>query len=93
MIDQQLHSNASSGSSADFSVGDRCELSAIGKQRCFRYRSTMGTVVSAPHNYGWVRVQFDGTRSVRTLHKSYLVPLVTTARVTISEAEAPSLAG
>jgi hypothetical protein len=60
---------------AGFEVGDRCELSEVGRLRCFRYSCTTGTVVSAPKNHGWVRVRFDGSRNPKTLHKSYVVRL------------------
>ena len=58
-----------------FEVGDRCELSQVGRLRCFRYSSVTGTIVSAPKNHGWVRIRFDGSRNPKTLHKSYVVRL------------------
>lgn len=57
-----------------FQVGDRVRLSEIGKSRV-RPRSPIGTIVGRGSLRGSaesVRVKFDGLKTVRRLHFTYL---------------------
>lgn len=75
MMEPELQTMSPPVSAEEFKVGDRCELSSVGRLRCFRYSSMTGTIVSAPKHHSWVRVQFDGSKNPRTLHKSYVARL------------------
>jgi hypothetical protein len=60
-----------------FQLGDRVRLSPLGKDRVRRPTTEIGTVVGLVNNRspGTVRVLFDGLKTAKTLHKTYVEPL------------------
>lgn len=59
-----------------FRLGDRVRLSQLGKQRTRRPTSEVGTIVGlVNHTTGSVRILFDGLRTAKSLHWTYVEPL------------------
>jgi hypothetical protein len=58
-------------------LGDRVCLSQLGKARVRRPTTETGTVVGVVgnHNPSTVRVLFDGLKTVKSIHRTYIVPL------------------
>src|SRR5215470_16977814 len=63
---------------ADFRVGDRVQLSKLGRPRFPRTDARVGTVVHIPDpkkgGRMWVRVLFEGRSSPMEIHRSYIEP-------------------
>ncbi len=61
-----------------FRLGDRVRLSQLGRDRVRRNTPEIGTVVGlvSNSNPSSIRVLFDGLRSVKSLHKTYIEPLL-----------------
>jgi hypothetical protein len=57
-----------------FRLGDRVCLSQLGKGRVRRPTTETGTVVGVVgnHNPSTVRVLFDGLKTVKSMHKTYI---------------------
>jgi len=57
-----------------FKVGDRIRLSQLGKQRTRKPTTETGTVVGlvSSHNTGSIRVLFDGLKTAKSLHRTYI---------------------
>jgi len=53
-------------------IGARCRLSALGSQHMPRQTRSNCTVVGSGMTKNQVRVKFDGSKTARTLHRSYL---------------------
>jgi hypothetical protein len=64
--------SSSHSSDDDFSVGDRVGLSALGRERCHKYRSTTGVVVKVIKPGSRLRILLDDVKNQRTLHRTYL---------------------
>ena len=62
----------------NFRVGDRVQLSKLGRPRFPRTDARVGTVVHIPDlkraGRMWVRVLFDGRASPMQIHRSYIEP-------------------
>jgi hypothetical protein len=59
-----------------FKLGDRVRLSQLGKQRTRKPTTETGTVVGlVNHSTGSVRVLFDGLRTAKSLHWTYIETL------------------
>ncbi len=59
----------------DFNLGDRVQLSELGKSRNTKARPEKGTVVRVPRRPGGpksVDVLFDGNKQATTIHLSYI---------------------
>jgi hypothetical protein len=55
--------------------GDRFRLSLLGIERCPKLATSSGTIVNVTRMKSLLRVRFDGTKSVRSFHRSYIVPI------------------
>ena len=56
-----------------FKLGDRVRLSELGKQRTRKPTTEIGTVVGlVNHSTGSVRILFDGLRTAKSLHWTYV---------------------
>jgi hypothetical protein len=60
-----------------FKLGDRVRLSQLGKQRTRKPTAEIGTIVGlvSSHNPGSIRVLFDGLKTAKSLHRTYLEAL------------------
>jgi hypothetical protein len=60
-----------------FRLGDRVCLSQLGKDRVRKPTAETGTVVGlvGNRNPNTVRVLFDGLKTAKSLHKTYIEPL------------------
>lgn len=59
-----------------FKLGDRVRLSPLGKQRTRNPTTEIGTVIGVVnHSSGSVRVLFDGLKSAKSLHWTYVEAL------------------
>lgn len=58
-------------------MGSRFQLTRLGAERCSRFVGQTGIVVGFSRANGSIRVLFDGTKTARSLHRSYieLIPL------------------
>jgi len=56
----------------DFQIGDRIRLSALGRSRMTRVRSTTGKVVGFGRSETTLRIVFDGSNYPVSIHSSYL---------------------
>ena len=54
-----------------FPIGARVRFNELGAARSPKMSSRVGTVVKAASSNG-VRVVFDGTKTINTIHRSYL---------------------
>jgi hypothetical protein len=60
-----------------FRLGDRVCLSQLGKCRVRRPTTETGTVVGVVGNHpSTIRVLFDGLKTVKSIHKTYIEPLL-----------------
>jgi hypothetical protein len=55
----------------ELKLGQRIQLSALGRSRCPRIKVQTGVIVGEPLGRG-VRVILDGSKTPITLHKSYV---------------------
>lgn len=55
-------------------AGARFRLSQLGIERCSKRLQRTGIVVDINRTGSAFRVLFDGTKSVRSIHRSYIVP-------------------
>ena len=55
--------------------GDRFRLSVLGAQRCPKFATRTGTIVNVTRTKSLLRIRFDGTKSVRSFHRSYIAPI------------------
>ncbi|SHN82533.1 hypothetical protein [Bradyrhizobium erythrophlei] len=51
--------------------GARVRLSALGKERCPKFKTDTGVVLGRMGSSS-IRVKFDGTKEPRTIHLSYV---------------------
>jgi hypothetical protein len=61
-------------SETDLRIGDRVQLSELGKSRYAKARSMKGTVVKFPRGGRTVEVLLDGNKLPTRLHRSYVQP-------------------
>jgi hypothetical protein len=61
---------------AEFSIGSRCQVKMGGKFSR-RLQGRTGTVVGSSQSKNGIRVVLDGAKTAQTLHRSYLIPLMT----------------
>jgi hypothetical protein len=53
-------------------LGSRFQLSPLGIERCSKCSGQTGVVVGFSRANGSIRVLFDGTKTPRSLHRSYI---------------------
>jgi hypothetical protein len=65
------------GNSEDFglTLGSSVRLSRLGVERCSKSRSHSGKIVGFSRANGSIRVLFDGTKTPRSLHRTYIEPI------------------
>jgi hypothetical protein len=54
--------------------GARFQLSPLGIERCPRQVSHTGVVIDVARTKSGVRVLFDGTKAIRIIHRTYIIP-------------------
>ena len=64
----------------DFELGSRFRLTRLGAERCAKLAGHFGIVVGFSRANGSIRVLFDGTKTARSLHRSYIEPVPSDAR-------------
>jgi hypothetical protein len=55
-------------------IGARFQLTELGTQRCANVSGTAGVIVGFSRANGSIRVLFDGTKTPRSLHRTYIEP-------------------
>jgi hypothetical protein len=55
--------------------GSRFQLTQLGNQRCPKLRGRTGTIISLTRTQSTFRVQLDGTKSPRSMHRTYIMPI------------------
>ena len=55
-------------------AGARIRLSQLGIERCPKLVQRTGTIVDINRTGSAFRVLFDGTKSVRSIHRTYIMP-------------------
>jgi hypothetical protein len=58
--------------SLDLKLGSRFQLTRLGVERCSKRSGHAGVVVGFSRANGSIRVLFDGTKSPRSLHRTYI---------------------
>jgi hypothetical protein len=58
----------------DIELGSRCQLTELGAERCSKFSGQAGIIVGFSRANGSIRVLFDGTKTPRSLHRSYIEP-------------------
>jgi hypothetical protein len=61
-------------------LGSRCRLTRLGAERCPRLAGQVGIVVGFSRANSSIRVLFDGNKTARSLHRSYIEPIPSDAR-------------
>jgi ribosomal protein L21E len=61
---------------ADFSIGDRIQISALGASQCPRLAGKTGMIVGRSIYANSVSVRFDGNKSASTFHRDYIEVIV-----------------
>ena len=56
----------------DLKLGSRFQLTQLGAKRCSRLIGQTGIIVGFSRANGSIRVLFDGTKTARSLHRSYI---------------------
>jgi hypothetical protein len=60
--------------------GSRFQLTQLGAERCSKFVGQTGIIVGFSRANGSIRVLFDGTKTARSLHRTYIEPVLTDAR-------------
>jgi hypothetical protein len=55
--------------------GTRFRLSPLGLQRCPKLAASTGMVLEVMRTKSPLRVKFDGTKSIRSFHRTYIMPI------------------
>lgn len=63
------------GSKPELKPGCRVQLTPLGAERCPKLQVGAGTILSEARNANGFRVQFDGAKQPRTLHRTYIMPV------------------
>ena len=58
----------------DLKLGSRFQLTQLGAKRCSRLIGQTGIIVGFSRANGSIRVLFDGTKTPRSLHRTYIEP-------------------
>jgi hypothetical protein len=58
-------------------LGSRFRLTQLGAERCPKLLGRTGAVVGFSHTNLSIRVLFDGTRTPRSLHRTYIESIMT----------------
>jgi hypothetical protein len=68
---------------SDLRIGARFQLTELGTQRCANVSGRAGIIVGFSRANGSIRVLFDGTKTPRSLHRTYIEPesALTSSRV------------
>ena len=61
-------------------LGSRFQLTRLGAERCSRFVGQTGIIVGFSRANGSIRVLFDGTKTARSLHRTYIEPVLAEAR-------------
>jgi hypothetical protein len=64
----------------DLELGSRFQLTQLGAQRCSKFIGQVGIIVGFSRANGSIRVLFDGTKTPRSLHRTYIEPVSMEAR-------------
>jgi hypothetical protein len=56
----------------DIELGSRFQLTQLGAKRCSKCIGQAGIIVGFSRANGSIRVLFDGTKTPRSLHRSYI---------------------
>ena len=56
-------------------LGSRFQLTQLGIERCSKFSGQAGVIVGFSRANGSIRVLFDGTKTPRSLHRTYLEPV------------------
>jgi hypothetical protein len=62
-------------SGPELKPGSRFQLTRLGIQRCPKLRGRTGTIISLTRTQTTFRVQLDGTKSPRSMHRTYIMPI------------------
>jgi hypothetical protein len=60
--------------SSSLKIGARFKLSELGTERCANVSGRAGIIVGFSKANGSIRVLFDGTKTPRSLHRTYIEP-------------------
>lgn len=63
------------GEDFGLTLGSKVSLSRLGAERCSRCMGHTGKVVGFSRANGSIRVLFEGTKTPRSLHRTYLEPI------------------
>jgi hypothetical protein len=58
----------------DLELGSRFQLTRLGAERCSKLIGQVGIIVGFSRTNGSIRVLFDGTKTPRSLHRTYIEP-------------------
>ena len=64
----------------ELEIGSRFQLTRLGAERCSKFVGQAGIVVGFSRANGSIRVLFDGTKTARSLHRSYIEAIALKAR-------------
>lgn len=70
----------------ELKLGSRFQLTRLGAERCSRFSGQKGIIVGFSSANSSVRVLFDGTKTPRALHPSYIEPDASTTAEDLKEA-------
>jgi hypothetical protein len=56
-------------------LGSRFQLTQLGAERCSKLIGQTGIIVGFSRANGSIRVLFDGTKTARSLHRTYIEPV------------------
>jgi hypothetical protein len=59
----------------DLKLKSRFRLTRLGVERCSKCSGQAGTIVGFSRANGSIRVLFDGTKTPRSLHRTYIEPV------------------
>jgi hypothetical protein len=66
-------------------LGSRFKLTRLGGERCSKFSGRTGIIVGFSSANSSVRVLFDGTKTPRALHPSYIEPVTSTTAEDLKE--------
>jgi hypothetical protein len=81
-VDAQAHITIAS-EGLELELGSRFRLTRLGAERCSRFVGQAGIVVGFSRANGSIRVLFDGTKTARSLHRSYIEPMAVDDRAAL----------